>query len=113
MAAFELTSSLGALLISLAIQTIFFAGLLWCSMKIMRKKGSLADLITAAIIAALIGFIPFIGPLLGLIALIFLINRFTSAGKFGSVLMVIIAWVLGIAANIGLLWLLDEISVEL
>lgn len=82
-------------------------------MKILRKKGTLAALITASVVAALIGFIPFIGPLLGLIALILLINRFTSAGKFSSVLMVAIAWILGITANIGLLILLDIISIKL
>jgi len=112
MTTFELTSSLGALLISLAIQTIFVAGPLWCAMKIMRKKGTFASLIIASIIAALLGFIPYVGPLIGLVVLIILIARFTSVGKLGAALMVVIAWVLGIAATIGLLKLLDALSIQ-
>lgn len=113
MAAFELTSSLGALLISLAIQTLIIAGFIWCAMRMLRKRGTPAAIIAASLVAALLGFIHFIGPVLGLIALVWLINRFTSAGRFSAVLVVTVAWALGIAATIGLLWLLDTISVSL
>ncbi len=110
MSAFELTGSLGALLFIFAVQTILLAGLLWCAMKILRKRGTFASLVFASAIAALLGVVPFIGPLLGLVALILLINKLTSAGRFSSIVVIIVAWGLGFAATIGLLMSIDAIS---
>lgn len=113
MAIFELTSSLGALLTIFAIQVVFYTGLIWCAMRILKKKGSLSALIAASAVAALLGTIPFIGPLLSLITLILLISKFTRVGRLNATLIVLLAWALGIAATIGLFVLLDTISVNL
>lgn len=110
MSAFDLTSSLGSLLVSFAVQTLIYAGFLWCAMKIIRIKGTFVVLLLVSAIAAALGFIPYAGPLIGLVALVLLINRFTSAGKTGSVIMVLIAWALGIGATIGLLELIELVS---
>ncbi len=110
MSAFDLTSSLGSLLVSFAVQTLIYAGFLWCAMKIIRIKGTFVALLLVSAIAAALGFIPYAGPLIGLVVLVLLINRFTSAGKTGSVIMVLIAWALGIGATIGLLELIERVS---
>ncbi len=113
MAIFELSSSLGALLTTFAIQVIFYTCLIWCAMKLLKKKGTTSAIIASSAVAALFGTIPFIGPLFSLLILILLMNRFTKIGKFNSLLVVITAWVLGISATIGLFALFDTVSVDL
>ena len=113
MAIFELTSSLGALLTLFAIQVIFYTILIWCSMKILRKKGSISAIIAASAVAALCGIIPIIGLILSLIVLILLINKFTKVGRLNSLLIVMMAWMLSVGITIGLFSLLDAMSVDI
>ncbi len=113
MTAFELTSSLGALLIVFLVQTIVVAGLLWCAMKLLKRKRSAMALISSSAAASLIGFVPFAGPALSFIALIFLISWFNKISKLGAVVIVTLAWGIGIAATVGLLMLLDFVSVKI
>lgn len=113
MIAFDLTSTLAALLISFAAQTVFVAILLWCAMKILKKKEPTIALIAAAAISSLTGFVPIVGPPLSFVVLILSISWLTKVSKLGSILVVALAWAIGFAATVGLLKLLDLLSIEL
>ena len=100
-------------LVTFAIQTIVTAGLLWCAMKILSEEGTFVALIIACVISSIISaIIPFVGPLLGFFVLIFLITKFTSAGGFTAILMVIVSWAIAVAITLGLIVLLGGAALQ-
>lgn len=89
------------LLISFVISTLFSAVCLWVAMKVTGVDGTFIAMLLIAAICAVVGLVPFVGRLAALVLMFVLIRRWTSANVWpDAVLMVVVAWVVSIAASV-------------
>lgn len=79
-------------LVLLLVQTLVAGGCLWLGLMVVGESGDIRAMFLAALIASLFGFIPWVGWLIAMGVLLFLISRWTTADMFpGGILIVFIA----------------------
>ncbi len=71
--------------------TLVFAVCIWLGMKIASVEGSPTAVLAIAAISALLGTIPYVGPLVSLIAMLGLLCKWTSADLLPEAVLIVFA----------------------
>ena len=88
----------GLLLICFGVQALVGGIFLWLAVKLFGESGKLVALMITYIITSIVSWIVPFGGLLGLILLIYLVKRFTSAGTGVAIAIAVIANVFAFGA---------------
>ena len=92
-----------ALVILVVIRLLLSATILWLAMKLTGVDGRFAALIAIAGIAAICGLVPLVGWLVGLVVMLVLITKWTTAELWpDAILMVLVSWVISFFASLAL-----------
>ncbi|MFW5893710.1 MAG: hypothetical protein ACOCUY_01055 [Verrucomicrobiota bacterium] len=85
------------------IGTVLSAACLWAGMKLTRVDGKFIAMIIIAAVSSILGQVPVVGWLLGLVVMFMLICKWTTAEFWpDAVLMVVVANVVGIVGAMAL-----------
>lgn len=86
-------------IIALVLGTVFGACSLWIAAKITNVQTTFLNMLGVALASSVVGLIPLIGSILGLIVMFLLIRKLTDADIWpDAVLMVIVSWVVSFLA---------------
>ena len=98
---------IGIMLIAFAVYVFIITVILHFAMKLTKVEGEFIHLFIASTITALVGLIPFVGWLLSPLVLVGLVSFWTTAEVFpDAVLMVVVAWGIGMLLRTVLLGML-------
>ncbi len=91
-------------LIAFVLSTLGSGCCLWAGMKLTGLDGTFLGMLVIGAVSTLLGFIPYVGPILAIIAMFVLIYKWTDANFWpDSVLMVLVARCVAIMLWTGLL----------
>jgi len=98
------------LILYFVIVSLIMGTSLWIGMKITKVEGTFLAMLIIAAVTMLVGMIPGIGWILSLVALYFMLHKWTTAEFWpDSVILVVVAWVV----RWGTLWILGLILLSL
>jgi hypothetical protein len=87
------------LVLVFVIASLLMATSLWLAMKITKVEGTFLAMLIIGAVTTLLGFLPILGSILALVALYFMLHKWTSAEFWpDSIILVIVAWFVRFAA---------------
>ena len=82
-----------ALILNFVILSLIVGTSLWVGMKITKVEGTFLAMLIIAAVTMLVGLIPGVGGILSLVALYFMLHKWTSAEFFpDAIILVVVAW---------------------
>lgn len=98
------------IILSFVIVSLLMATSLWMAMKITKVEGTFLAMLIIAAVTALLGMIPSVGWILSLVALYFMLHKWTTAEFWpDSVILVVVAGAVRFIA----LWVLMLLFIKL
>lgn len=100
------------MVLNFVIMSLVVGTSLWVGLKITKVEGTFPGMLLIAAVTMLVDLIPGIGWLLSLIALYFMLHKWTSAEFWpDSVILVVVAWVVRYVAFLLMAAVLLKIAV--
>ena len=92
------------LLVGFALNTVLYGFFLWLAAKVTKVDATFTAMMIASAIAALVGLIPVVGWLASFVVLLVLIAKWSDAEIWpDGILMVVVAWALGVFTSCGIM----------
>jgi hypothetical protein len=90
-------------LLVFVVTTFFVAGSLWLGAKIVKVECTFLAMLIIAAVTMLLYMIPGVGWILSLVALYFMLHKWTTAEFWpDAVIMVVVAWAIRFVVGLGL-----------
>ena len=101
------------IIIEFAVLSLIMGASLWAGMKITKVEGTFVAMLLIAAVTMLLAMIPGIGWIISLVALYFMLHKWTTAEFWpDSVILVVVAWAVRYVAAMILVALLVKLGVS-